>query len=507
MEAGFTYSGDEAPALHDIDLSLPAGSLTAVLGPVGAGTSTLCRVLAGLAATRGTLTGRIETTGTTALLGDDPEAQLSGMTSCVADETQLACRLRGVPPAEAERRARQALSRLGLEHLWHRQLPTLSGGQRQLTALARISAAEPELLILDQPTQSLDPDMRRRVMSLLRTFTDRGGTVLVTGHQIDELTGACDETRVLDAGRLLPGDSSAQATGVWDSRPSIANDRVGLADSARSPVESAVAPVPSATAPSPAAAAPALAARGPSALTVKGLSVTRSGDRILDGLDLEVDSGELVTVSGANGAGKSTLLRALIGLLERSAHCTGEIKVSHLGEVKDLTDLPAHMRAAHVGWVGQDPGTQLSAASVRSELLHAAPLPRHSRRDRGQVREQRNSLVDEVLEATGLSAVAGEHPFDLDVPRRKDVVIATALITGTRVLLLDEPTIGRDRAGMLRLNAIMERFLARGGAVVATTHDRRWAQETSHRLLRLDHGRAEPSGNGELMTFCRKDEC
>lgn len=466
--AGFTYSGDEAPALHDIDFSLPAGSLTAVLGPVGAGTSTLCRVLAGLAVTRGTLTGRIETTGTTALLGDDPEAQLSGMTSSVADETQLACRLRGIPPAEAERRARQALAHVGLEHLWHRQLTTLSGGQRQLTALARISAADPELLILDQPTQSLDPDMRRRVTTLLRTFADKGGTVLITGHQIDELTGECDETRFLDGGRLLRPGSSAQTAGVWDSRPSPDSEHAGLAESERSYAESA------------------------SVLTVKGLSVTRGGDRILDGLVLDVVSGELVAVSGANGAGKSTLLRALIGLLERSAHCTGEITVSRLGEVMDLTDAPAHIRAAYVGWVGQDPGTQLSAASVRSELLHAAPLPRHRRRDRGKVRQQRNGLVDEVLDATGLSAVAGEHPFDLDVPQRKDVVIATALITGARVLLLDEPTIGRDRAGMLRLNAIIERFLARGGAVVATTHDRRWAQETSHRLLRLDHGRAEP---------------
>lgn len=479
---GFTYSGEDAPALHGIDLSLHPGSMTAVLGPVGAGTSTLCRVLAGLADTRGTLTGSVETSGTTALLGDDPEAQLSGMTSSVSDETQLACRLHGIAPAEAGRRARRTLAHLGLEHLWHRQLSTLSGGQRQLTALARIIAAEPELLILDQPTQSLDPDMRRRVTVLLGEFTDRGGAVLVTGHQIDELSGACDEVRALDSGELLPAGSSAQASGVWDSRPDTDNERTALADSEHSPEASAAVPLP-------AAATRALGGRGPSALSVKGLSVTRGGTRTLDDLDLDVAPGELVTVSGANGAGKSTLLRALLGLLEPSAHFTGQITVSHLGEAVDLTASPTHIRAPHIGWVGQDPGVQLSAATVRSELEHAAPLPSHRRKDRRQVRDQRSRLVEDVLEETGLSAFSEDHPFDLDVPRRKDVVIATALITGARVLLLDEPTIGRDHAGMRRLTTIIDRFLDRGGAVLATTHDQRWAQEASHRLLRLEHGR------------------
>src|SRR5699024_11083663 len=81
VHAGFTYTGTAAPALEDISLEIVPGTMTAVLGAVGSGTSTLCRLLGGLLESRGTPTGRIETDGTVAVLGDDPEAQLSGLTS------------------------------------------------------------------------------------------------------------------------------------------------------------------------------------------------------------------------------------------------------------------------------------------------------------------------------------------------------------------------------------------------------------------------------------------
>ncbi|UVI37502.1 ATP-binding cassette domain-containing protein [Brevibacterium spongiae] len=461
-DVGFTYRGDDAPALTGISLELADGTMTAVLGAVGSGTSTLCRLLAGQLTSRGTATGTVDPGGTVALLGDDPEAQLSGMTSYLGDEAQLACRLHGRDPADAQARARHMLERLGIAGLWARRVDTLSGGQRQLVALARLLAADPDLLILDQPAQSLDPAMRIRLAAVLQEFCARGGTVLITGHQIDELTQACEPVHLLDSGRLRPTTDTTQSIGIWDCLPAAATA-----------VEHA-----SINRPDP-------------RLTVAGLRVDRGSRRILDGLDLDLRPGELVTVTGDNGVGKSTLLRGMIGLLDRSARMTGTIAVSRLGEMTRVDALPAHARSTHLGWVGQDPGLQLSAATVADELLHASPLPAHRWRDRGRVRDQRRSDVDTVLAEVELTEVADEHPFDLDAPRRKDVVIASALMTGSPVLLLDEPTIGRDLAGMNRLNAIIERFLGRGGAVLATTHDRRWASEAAHRSLQLANGRLQ----------------
>lgn len=460
-DAWFTYRGEDAAALSGITFGITGGTKTAVLGPLGSGTSTFCRLLAGQLVSRGALTGTIDRHGTVALLGDDPEAQLSGMTSHVGDESQLACRLHGYDPADAHRRARNLLELLGVGDLWNRRLDTLSGGQRQLVAVARILAPGPDLLVLDQPAQSLDPQMRVRLATVLQEFCDRGGAVLITGHQTDELTRICEEVRFLDAGRLQTATPTVRPGGIWDSRP---NDDATLSTMPRSLAD----PL----------------------LTVRDLTVDRGSSRILDGLDLDLRPGELTSVTGANGAGKSTLLRALLGLLDRSASVTGTITVSRLGEMIRLDTLPAHARSAHLGWVGQDPGLQLSAATVARELLHAVPLPPHRRRDRKRVRSHRQADADSVLAEAELTEVADDHPFDLDVARRKDIVIASALMTEATVLLLDEPTIGRDHAAMTRLNAIIESFLSRGGAVLATTHDQRWANEFAHRRLRLTDGRA-----------------
>ena len=216
-DAGFTYHGEDTAALSGINLDITGGTITAVLGPLGSGTSTLCRMLSGQLASRGTTTGTIDRGGGVALLGDDPEAQLSGMTSHVGDETQLACRLHGSDPAEARSRARNLLEQLGIDELWSRRLDTLSGGQRQLVALARILASGPDLLVLDQPAQSLDPQMRMRLATVLQEFCDRGGSVLITGHQGDELTRICHEVHFLDAGRLQTATAPTRTGGVWDS--------------------------------------------------------------------------------------------------------------------------------------------------------------------------------------------------------------------------------------------------------------------------------------------------
>lgn len=495
VHAGFTYTGEAAPALEDIGLEIVPGTMTAVLGAVGAGTSTLCRLLGGLLESRGTPSGHIDTGGTVAVLGDDPEAQLSGLTSHVGDETQLACRLHGLAPAAAEARARRALSDLGIDGLWSRDLDTLSGGQRQLVALSRIIALAPDLLILDQPSQSLDPVVRRGLADTLRAYCAQERSVLITGHQVDELTLACDEVFFLDTGTLKTGGETEQgfrvlssdlavacrAHGVWDTRIEEAAPQPTAVPARATPASTRATPAPTHPAPAPASSSPIL--------TVRDLNVARLGNRILDGIDLELHPGELVAITGANGAGKTTLLRSLIGLLDRTASCSGAITVGRLGEGPNLAEIPAHARSRSLGWVGQDPGVQLSATTVRGELMHAVPLRHHRRRDRKRVREQRRTMVEDVLRDIGLSTLSEEHPFDLDVPRRKDLVIASALIADPRVLLLDEPTIGRDLVGMHRLDAIIAGFLRRGGAVLATTHDRRWAHESSHHLLRLVDGR------------------
>nr|WP_286672944.1 ATP-binding cassette domain-containing protein [Brevibacterium sp. RIT 803] len=478
---GFTYRSGAAATLTDIDLRLAPGQMHAILGQVGSGTSTLGRLITGLLSERGTSVGHIRAAGTAVMLGDDPEAQLSGMTSLVGDEVQLSGRLQGDDVSAVERRARKALDSLGIGDLWPRRLDTLSGGQRQLVALAGLLTGNPSLLVLDQPSLSLDPETRRRLGAVLRAFCLDGGAVLITAHQFDEVAEACDQVSVLDSGRLIttdirPSANELERRGIWDTRPR-GHGEPREPHQSKEPRE-----------------ADRSEAAGPSApvsvaLSVRGLSVARGGATVLTDIELDLASGEIVSIMGSNGAGKSTLLRSLAGLLGAGVTTSGMINVDGNGTPVSLGDAPAHVRAQHLGWVGQDPGSQLSAATVREELMRAVPLPSHRRRDRAAIRTRRQKAVTAAMATTGLDSFSETHPYDLSIDLRKDLVMASAFILSPRILLLDEPTLGRDRKAIDRLNVFIEDFRRGGGSVLATTHDRHWAAVTADRILLLDEGR------------------
>ena len=466
----FTYRGSDTPALTSVDLTLTAGEALAVLGPQDAGTSTLARAVAGLLGEHGLSAGTRETHSehtTVGMLGDDPEAQLTGLTRTVREEAALPGRLVGLPLQECLDGAGTSLSSLGIDALAERALSTLSGGERQLTALAGLLTLKPDILVLDQPSQALDHSARRRLVRSLREFRAAGGAVLLTGHQHDDLSADCDRVLFLDQGRPADevggltaaelSDEQLQHHGVWNAR----------IEPERQPVRPVTQNVP--------------------LLSVKNYSVTPGAVRVIEDVELELHSGETTALLGANGSGKSTLLSALAGLLPAApgAQLTGPDEV-------DLAAIPAHQRAAHLSWVGQDPGDQISASTVRAELLRAAPLGlggrRLPRRERLAAREQRELLVDEVMATAGLTEHADDHPYDLTPAQRKDCVIASALLLRPAVLLLDEPTLGRDAAGMRRLSVLIQSFTASGGAVLVATHDQRWAAEIGDHRLHLHEG-------------------
>lgn len=490
-DVGFVYRGAADPALTDITLSLEPRRMHAVIGPLSAGTSTLCRLVAGLLTDRGSVSGTLRLESSAIMLGDDPETQLSGMTSTVGDEVQLPSRLNGEEPATAEGRARTALNELGIADLWARRLETLSGGQRQLVALAALLTLRPRALVLDQPALSLDPQTRQRLVTALRAFCEGGGSVLITAHQLDDLTEACDQVSILDAGRLTMTCSSmtqaeAQRHGIWDSR-SRGDEQAGPRGETgggrhEAAEEHGGRPL----------ADRSLAARS-RVFSARELSIARGQAAVFDSVDFDLEAGELLTIMGPNGAGKSTLLRHLLGLIEPAAHAAGTMVLDPDGKALRLERLPTHERAPHVGWVGQDPGSQLSAATVQAEVERCAPLPPHRRKDRAAVRAQRHEAAASAMMVTGLVEVSQSHPYDLNIARRKDVVLATALISGPRILLLDEPTLGRDHGAILRLNVFISTFLRRGGSIIATSHDRQWATGVSSRILHLEAGHLRPA--------------
>jgi len=211
-------AGAEAlPVLKGISLSLERGECLALLGPTGAGKSTLCLTLNGIIPhlIGGTFRGDVWVAGCNTkesdpgelshivgLVFQDPDSQLFSMT--VEDEVAFGPESLALPPREIEARIEEALEVMGIADLRHRSPLELSGGQKQRVALAAVLAMRPEVLVLDEPTASLDPAGKTSVLeAILQLRREAHMTILWVTQDVDQVPSVADRVAVLGRGRIL----------------------------------------------------------------------------------------------------------------------------------------------------------------------------------------------------------------------------------------------------------------------------------------------------------------
>lgn len=226
-------------------------------------------------------------------------------------------------------------------------------------------------------------------------------------------------------------------------------------------------------------------------LSVKNVSFSYpSGVQALRDVSLEVAPGESVALIGQNGAGKTTLARHLNGLLQPGA---GTVTV---GDWSTREHTVAQM-ARRVGYVFQHPEHQIFNRTVRDEIM-VGP------RNLGFDAEHTAQVVEQALMATGLSAVAEQHPHDLMPALRKRVTLASVLAMETPIVVLDEPTTGQDAQGLRLIGAVVAQLLAEGRTVIMISHDIDFCADHCRRLVVLSEGRVLLDGPAELV-FARPD--
>ena len=251
----YRYPASRTPALTDVSLTVRAGEVTAVIGTVGAGASTLLLVAAGLAprVLGGTLSGAVRREGRSAILLSTPWTQVSGMAFTVWDEVAFAPANLGWARDRIVSCVERAMARVEVAGLRDRDPETLSGGELQRVMLAGLLAVEPDLLLLDEPTAELDPAGGRLAWRLARELAGEGKAVLVATSDLDPLPDGVDRVVWIQEGRVRAagpttvvlgdpaleregGPGSTAIAGVWR--------RAGLASPVPLTVADAVRRVP-----------------------------------------------------------------------------------------------------------------------------------------------------------------------------------------------------------------------------------------------------------------------
>ena len=217
---GLTKLFGERKAVDSVDLRIPSGSAFGYLGPNGAGKTTLIRMLLGLTKPSG---------GTISLLGRPiPEHRADALAriGAIVEEPKFHPFLTGrenlrvvaaAREPEAHARIEGALERVGLQHRADDRVKTYSQGMRQRLGVARCLLADPELLILDEPTNGLDPAGIEEFRGLVRTLVDEGRTVVLSSHLLSEVERICDAIAIVDRGRVVVQGPISELTGAADT--------------------------------------------------------------------------------------------------------------------------------------------------------------------------------------------------------------------------------------------------------------------------------------------------
>lgn len=445
-DVAFRYPGSRGDVLSGVSMAVPAGAFALLVGGTGSGKSTLLSLAKPQIAPAGDRAGQVRVFGR-------PVDDLNGAAACEVGyvfqdpDNQIVCdsvwhemafglENLGTPQGEMRRRVAEASYFFGMGPWFHSDTDALSGGRKQLLALASTLVMQPRALLLDEPTAQLDPIAARNFLhALFRVNRELGCTVVVATHEPELMADYATCAFELVDGAVRP----VEDLGRFKCEAALA-ERGALCD-----------------------------ANAPAAVSARGawFRYGRDDDWVLRGLDLEVRQGEVHALVGGNGCGKSTLLALIAGT-----------RRAQRGEVRSAISAKAMLP--------QDPKALFAEERVDEELMEWAHIG-------GYGADEVQAMMGEL----GLADRAGLHPYDLSGGQRQMLALGKLLLVHPRLLLLDEPTKGLDRAAREHVAGMIEAARRDGVTVIVSTHDLAFVRRVADRVSLMFDGElacTEPVG-------------
>ena len=492
----FQYETQQEPTLQGVDLTIYKGEKVLIVGPSGSGKSTLGQCLNGIIPNiyKGQTSGEFLIKGQAAFdtsiydkshlvstVLQDTDGQFIGLS--VAEDLAFALENDMTALDEMKSRVHRWAEKLDLISLLNHRPQDLSGGQKQRVSLAGVLIDESPILLFDEPLANLDPESGQDIIELIdQIHKEEGTTTLIIEHRLEDvLHRPVDRIVLINDGRILFNGSPDQLlatdlltqNGIREPLYLTTLRQLGvdlvkeeqLADLDNLSISKGQVQLQTELVKE--------TVELQSLFKLEDVSFSYDDRLILKSLHLDIKKGEKIAIVGKNGAGKSTLAKALSSFIQTEGR--------YLWEGQDIKGDSVAERAERVGYVLQNPNQMISTNMIFDEVALGLRL-------RGVDEQEIETRVYETLKICGLYEFRNWPISALSFGQKKRVTIASILVLGAEIILLDEPTAGQDQKNYTEIMEFLEELHQKGHTIVMITHDMQLMLDYSDRALVMVDG-------------------
>ncbi len=488
----FQYKAQSESTLKNLNLTIYKGEKVLIVGPSGSGKSTIGQCLNGIIPNiyKGTSSGKFliqgkesfdlsiyEKSHLVSTVLQDTDGQFIGLS--VAEDLAFALENDMVELESMKSRVHTWAERLDLSKLLDHRPQDLSGGQKQRVSLAGVLIDESPILLFDEPLANLDPKSGQDIIDLIdQIHEEQGTTTIIIEHRLEDvLYRPIDRVILINQGQVLFNGSPDELlrttllaeNGIREPLYLTTLRQLGQ-DISGLPHLDKVEKLPlgdlSVDIPTP------HFEKGAEAETILELGHLNfaylEGQPILKDLSLTIPKGQRLAIVGKNGAGKSTLAKAICGFIQTEG--------TYFSKGEDIKGDSVKERAERVGYVLQNPNQMISTNMIFDEVALGLRL-------RNVPEEQIESRVHQALKTCGLYEFRKWPISALSYGQKKRVTIASILVLGPDVLVLDEPTAGQDQRNYTEIMDFLDELHQKGHTIVMITHDMQLMLDYSDRAI------------------------
>lgn len=501
----FKYNSQAEPTLKNINLKINKGEKILLAGPSGSGKSTIGRCLNGLIPNinQGEVKGKCLVNGkditstslfdfsfTTSTILQDADSQFIGLT--VGEDIAFALENDCQPKDKMHQTVNQWADELKIKELLTQSPQSLSGGQKQIVALAGVLVDESPILLFDEPLANLDPASGLKTMAIIdKIQKELNATVIIIEHRVEEVfSQPIDRIILVNEGTIVADQPTNQLLHSHTLEKIGVREPLYLKALTAADVNlSSIKEVDQiSTLPVSEKISDKLAAWTKQAKITKkeadnlpllkldhvGHQYSKNQLYPLKDVSTTINQGDFISIVGQNGAGKTTLCRTICGFISNE----GKITLKD----QNLSDLSIKERAEKIGYVMQDPNQMISQKMIFDEIALGLRL-------RNVDEETIKQKVDQTLKICGLYPFRHWPISALSFGQKKRVTIAAILVLEPEIIILDEPTAGQDWKTYTEIMSFLKHLNTIGKTIIIITHDMHLMLEYTSRSLAFAKGK------------------